>query len=113
MVSFDKEACKEIFDILAANGAGKASDSDTLQKLQDVGYDKLVIKNQGILNHIERLKSSDSVEQKPQKKHKEHKAKEKEDNRDNTERMGFHYEKPFKENAVETSIEMPEVFMSM
>ena len=58
MVSFDKIECKRIFDALAANGVGVASDEDTLRKLTAMNYKKVVITNQGVKAHIARLEKT-------------------------------------------------------
>lgn len=55
MNRFDKEPCKKIWDILVANGSGDLSDADARKQLEAVNYKSVVIKNENIKSHIEKL----------------------------------------------------------
>lgn len=55
MTRFDSHACKQLWDILVANGNGEATDAATVQKLNSMNYKSLSINNEGIKAHIARL----------------------------------------------------------
>lgn len=58
MTRFDSPACKQLWDILAANGNGEATDAETVQKLNQINYKSILIENDGIKAHIGRLTGS-------------------------------------------------------
>lgn len=55
MIRFDSSTCKQLWDILAANGNGESTDAETVQKLNQLNYKSLNIENEGIRAHISRL----------------------------------------------------------
>lgn len=55
MNRFDRETCKKIWDILVANGSGELSDADARKQLEAANYKSVVIKNENIKSHIDKL----------------------------------------------------------
>lgn len=55
MTRFDSSTCKQLWDILVANGNGESTDQETVQKLNQLNYKSLNIENEGIKAHIARL----------------------------------------------------------
>ena len=55
MTRFDSSTCKQLWDILSANGNGESTDAETVQKLNSINYKSLNIENEGIRAHISRL----------------------------------------------------------
>ena len=55
MLMFDKQECKDVWDILSANGTGEIDNAETLKRLKEIDYEKLNITDEGIINHIDML----------------------------------------------------------
>lgn len=61
MTRFDSSNCKQLWDILAANGNGEATDAETVQKLNSINYKSIPVENEGIKAHIARLMGEKSA----------------------------------------------------
>ncbi len=55
MMSFDKAECKEVWDVLSANGVGLIDNKEAVARLKKVNYESLGIADEGMLNHINGL----------------------------------------------------------